>query len=1051
MQHESRTNSFTHMRMHMPFAAGIDDSDRYSFPVSVADKNLQCWTPEHQNLVWPALCALCVYFPSATLTTAIKYSPDEDIRYIFFYNRFELITKGLMLFLSLRYTNEPMVALLCLILGSCAVMAALHFMQPSCQKIAIRWKYFVHCSNVWTCLTCMGALHFQIDHTNWQHHLQAAGAGWAVIFAFWCLLIRRSEQQDVMNAPTEAPATIVRACDEIKQLRHTIAHVTGPGAWGIHAMILRLLDFAKHESITVRTCAFETLAALSYWDHVTSEAFFIEMTPNTSMLLTINAIINEQDQGLRTFAIRLLGAFVRAELHIKELSNFIDEDNGLGLPEILAKFAQSSCRRESQVDCMQTLLAITYIDSNVLDAIAEHCIPMLAEWAQKGSVIEQHLAAELLMLISGRFDLTSDLIAEGALPKLVSLFMSVDDIEVDPDGLKPNTSVGFRSGCLQPESAVVFAHQVPQNVRYGLQRIYSRVEDIYHEADDISYEHKAHRVGRLEWSAWVNSGITLGTEIKRKLTAREFEGVSKVKSAGVTRQHLNELFDLMYQSSDAESSELTKDTLDIQTMATYLSSCGLGDTAEIEKTMMNTSIYQHGIGELDDNDMHEEFPKDLFCSWLLLSLPSIGDDINDAQKLDGESFALRVLHECVPRSRDAKCDVKQLRSDVERLYDEIHRWCASKEKLGAGQLVLHIDDVARYLVESRETDIGTHEQVQSALTREITAGETDVDAHVQLSAAQLQIMKDEITKATVHTLTEIAMAQGAQGRADMVDGGVLVIIARCFKLFKPPDVHGLALNMLHALMNGRFCEEDISHDGDLLGFYSEIREFNAQLERNPKASPLLQFERLTALERRKAHMMAAYLGMYHRSVGTPVNRKVIVSQLPITEDIICKLVRADADDLDPDDEETTAAESQHHIEFANPIDDEAEGNDENNKMFVQVGTFDSDPPGPLPVQRTVSRDSMMASTDEKTMTTALWSTDDENAKQEEDKIFDSSREKIAKTGITAAVRTCWLAFVTLSAFVSKCSLGLDVVQLLKLTDVDEKTGQPGATNPSTHS
>lgn len=82
---------------------------------------------------------------------------------------------------------------------------------------------------------------------------------------------------------------------------------------------------------------------------------------------------------------------------------------------------------------MQILLAITYADSNTPDAVAEHCIPMLGEWEQKGALIEQHVAAELFILVSGRFDLTHDLIANGALPKLVSLFMAIDDIEAKPD------------------------------------------------------------------------------------------------------------------------------------------------------------------------------------------------------------------------------------------------------------------------------------------------------------------------------------------------------------------------------------------------------------------------------------------------------------------------------------------------------------------------------------------------------------------------------------------------------------------------------------------
>lgn len=40
-----------------------------------------------------SLVALCLYFPSATLTTAIKYSPPEDVRYVYLYIRLEFIIK----------------------------------------------------------------------------------------------------------------------------------------------------------------------------------------------------------------------------------------------------------------------------------------------------------------------------------------------------------------------------------------------------------------------------------------------------------------------------------------------------------------------------------------------------------------------------------------------------------------------------------------------------------------------------------------------------------------------------------------------------------------------------------------------------------------------------------------------------------------------------------------------------------------------------------------------------------------------------------------------
>ena len=120
---------------------------------------------------------LCIYFPSATLTTAIKYSPDEDIRYVFLYSRLEFITKGLILFMSLKFVNEPMVAILFLMLGSLAIMAALYYMRPCCQQIAMRWKFFVHTSNLWTCATSAWALYHEVDHRNWKYHLILAGVG----------------------------------------------------------------------------------------------------------------------------------------------------------------------------------------------------------------------------------------------------------------------------------------------------------------------------------------------------------------------------------------------------------------------------------------------------------------------------------------------------------------------------------------------------------------------------------------------------------------------------------------------------------------------------------------------------------------------------------------------------------------------------------------------------------------------------------------------------------------------------------------------------------
>jgi hypothetical protein len=304
---------------------------------------------------------------------------------------------------------------------------------------------------------------------------------------------------------------------------------------------------------------------------------------------------------------------------------------------------------------------------------------------------------------------------------------------------------------------------------------------------------------------------------------------------------------------------------------------------------------------------------------------------------------------------------------------------------------------------------------------EISPGKTDMDARVQLSALQVQIMKDEITKATVQTLTEIAIAQGAQGRSDMVEGGALVIISRCFGLFKPPDVHILALSMLHALMNGRFSENDIRHDGDLLGFYSEIREFNAKIDREPSMAPILQFERLNAMQRRKAHMMAAFLGMYHRSIGSPVNRTVVVSRGPITKALVAKiLLEAEgvaSDQAVGEDGTDTALvynsmrQSQKDVVFVNPMSPKDEG-DADGDITVDPQHMNVDRSNGSSVQPLVLEDKSDLPEDVgarspgsyKDSTTSLQQLHEAEALAEDEAIFEASRDNIAKTGIIAAVR-----------------------------------------------
>lgn len=935
-------------------------------------------------------------------------------------------------------------------------MLMLYYMKPCCQQIAMRWKYFVHVSNLWTCMTTIWAIVVEIDHNNWTIHLYIAATGWAIIFVWWLIVIRKLDKNDVLNAAVDEPTTHPRACAEIMELRTYIGYSQRQHVWGIHAAILRLLEFATHEDEAVRLKAFETFAILSFWDHVTARKFFIEFTPNTAMQIVLNAITSEQDESLRIFAVRVLGAFVRSDLHIKQLNWYIENDNEVDVAASIARMARATVRPEARVDCMQTLLAMTYIDSNVLDAIADDCIPLLGEWAQKGSLIEQHLAAELFMLVSGRFDLTADLIANGALPKLVSLFMAVDDIEVKPETLKANETDGFRPGCMQPQHAIMYAHQTPLRVRKNFQKMYRRVKHIYQDQDSFQMantpgavteagDEEQKKVKRQEstdtqqmqmhsgscrassWAAWCNCGAPLAIEIKKKLVDQGFKGVSKVRSTGVTRAHLEELFAVMYETRDRTlDTAATSGFLDGAVIAAYLAKNGLGEKEDIEEIMLETSLYQHGIGEVDDTTIDERLPKDVFSQWLVMSRPE-NQDGQSPRELVGDSLAFRVMRECIPTFRDADYDLNKLERAVNKLYDDIFARYRDTYS-GADALVLHKTDLASYLTEEREMYGGTVEQLIADIDTEISRGKTDTDARVQLSALQVQIMKDEITQATVQTLTEIAIAQGAQGRSDMVDGGALVIISRCFGLFKPPDVHILALNMLHALMNGRFSENDISHDGDLMGFYSEIQEFNVKLDREPSMAPILQFERLSAVQRRKAHMMAAFLGMYHRSIGSPVNRTVVVSRQPITKALVAKIwVEAEGavpDQADGEDDADTEPpliynanrQSQKDVVFVNPMtsndEGDADGVDKVDPQYVNVDGSN----GPLDLVKPLVLDDETSGMPEsvsngsqspgsyRDSTTSLQQLQEVEALAEDETVFEASRENIAKTGIIAAVR-----------------------------------------------
>jgi Ca2+-binding EF-hand superfamily protein len=791
-----------------------DDPLATAAPVTVADSDLQCWTRDHLDLVWPSLICLCIFFPSATLTTAIKYQADEDIRYVFLYLRLEFIVKGFMLFLSLRFANHEAAAMLFLMAGSCAIIILVYFMRPCCLQGANLWKMVIHATNLWTCATCLWAV--AVDNRNWKAHAALAFPGWLLIGGAMLAVYTHNKKSDALRLAVDDPATKDVCCAEIKELQHSIGNASSAlRIWGVHYRIMRLLLFAEHENIVVRRCAFEALATLSYWTHVTGKEIFVPMTPNTSMVLVLDAVLDE-DEATAIFAVRILTAFVARQTHIRELVDYLD-NSPLDIPLEIALLATRATNQSSKVQCMKCLLALSYIDSNTLDAVASCCVPMLAEWATSGSVVSQHVAAELFMNISGRFDLTAKLVGEGALPKIVALFMAVDDIEAKPEELQENLTNGFRPGAKQPQQVLVAAHQLPDMVAADFRSMYDRVVNI-EEAQSSTEQNVAELDTSLDtWAAWMQSGTTLGGQIKGLIVEGAFgEKVAPVKAKGVTQQHLHQLFMLMDPSAQTASSDTISTLLsttglgqasDIaqrlssDTISTFLSTAGLGQASDIAQTLYETGLFSYGMTRVSsDDERRESVEQTVLVRWLLIGCS------------DRASLQHEIMQACIPQFETMS--EEELESGLMKMCGEIDDGSPADRLSKAA--------VANYIVDKAGSIIGRLGSVD-ALAPEIHralshfTGKTEVDCHVQLCAKQVQTIKTEIIKCAMQTLTEIAIAQGARGRQEMIDGGVLVIIKRSFALIKPAAIHVMALNMLHALMNGQFSEVDIEHDGDMAG------------------------------------------------------------------------------------------------------------------------------------------------------------------------------------------------------------------------------------------
>jgi hypothetical protein len=356
----------------------LEDPLRYPDSPSrvLADRTLGCHSPDHLMMITLSLIGLCLFFPSATLTTAIQYGPQEDVRFVYLYLRLEFIAKGLMLFMSLQFTSQPQIALAWLMFGSVGVIAIIHFMQPCCLRAVNQWKQMVHLCQIWTCLTCQWVIYK--DSHDWKGHLAMAVGGWMAIWAILGAKVMFRRHVDIFGQPPNDPVTVLMAARAIKQLENDIAHASSLRRWGSHARILELMRFGRHSNMQVRRFAFESFAILSYLDQMTKQNNFIELAADTIMPLLLDALHVEDDEDTKVFAVRTLSTFLQESRHILELTKYNDSHEH-EVSEVIAELALAAERKSSKIDCMMCLLEMSSIDSNSLDAIAKFCVPMLAE------------------------------------------------------------------------------------------------------------------------------------------------------------------------------------------------------------------------------------------------------------------------------------------------------------------------------------------------------------------------------------------------------------------------------------------------------------------------------------------------------------------------------------------------------------------------------------------------------------------------------------------------------------------------------------------------
>ena len=491
--------------------------------VSLSDPYVQCYSAQHLQMIAIACSALCIFFPSASLTCLFRYDEDddrgclgnkkegeepfekgfryggcnaggEDLRWCHLWRRIEYIVKVIWVSMGYRLQGRyGSIAALVLFGGSALIVFVNGKMEPANLRVFNRWKFYIHSSNVWTTTTCLMAVAFDWDSKI--GHYAILIPGWMLIGIAIVVFEKQKIDHDVFHMPAESEETLALCKKETRDQRRNIAFSKGVHKWDTHQRIVRLLRLCEHSQVAVSRDAFQCMATLAYMDQMTAEhSFFLCVTPvNPTVMTTFHPIMTSDDDDQRNAAVQFMtivlqmniGNRVAKPCTFHELVMVHDdggqvgdgffEGNGLmapknlptremnGLIKSLCKYATSDIPRAHKFDAAALIMEMCNADSNKLVFVADTMLPLLSEWMTSGSVLEQHLAVHLVAMVSNRFDAAQKVIDSDAVEATISLFNAVYSIFGTFDDSADADS--FAVGQAMPSSLTLPGRQLPKALK----------------------------------------------------------------------------------------------------------------------------------------------------------------------------------------------------------------------------------------------------------------------------------------------------------------------------------------------------------------------------------------------------------------------------------------------------------------------------------------------------------------------------------------------------------------------------------------------------------